>query len=217
MKLFFFTIHVQKGWQQQQQQQQHEKENKENGVTLSTSSGSSNSNNNGAAATAMPSSSSFSFGSSSSSTPPTTNTTTTTTTTTSTSPKTRVVTNAEDPEKIAKIVNEDDIELYECKAKHHKFIEKESTWKSFSAGTLRLTQSKTTKKAQLVIRNDSGKVQFNIRVSEQIKIHTAKNKVKGDILFGAVQDANVGPEKFRITVKIGDLDGLVEQLKAITG
>ena len=181
-----------------------------------------------------PSSSGSSFGTSTSSTttaaavastapkfnfsvPASTTGTSTTASTITTKPATTTMTNTEDIEKIAKVVNEDDDELYECKAKYRKFIESENNWKGFAPGTLRLTKSKTTQKAQMVIRNDSGKVQFNVRVFKGMKFVEQKAKDKGHLLFGAIQDEAVGPEKFRLTVKLDDFDGLSQSLKSISG
>lgn len=121
------------------------------------------------------------------------------------------------PDQVLKAINEDEEELYECRAKYRKKVDKE--WKSFSAGLMRLTKSKSSGASQLVIRDfNVGKVQFNIGVSKGMDFKEPQiTKGKANILFYAVQDQKKGPELFALVVKAEEAGKLHGQLKAITG
>lgn len=140
--------------------------------------------------------------------------------TSSTQPKTtNGLVELDKPEEVAKIVDADTEELYECNAKHRKYISKDEEWKMFSAGKLRVTRNISQNFYQLVIRDvNVGSVKFNIRVVKGMTIHEPiKKNRKGLLYFVAVQDAEEGPENFGLTTKEEDIDGLYEVLKKITG
>lgn len=126
------------------------------------------------------------------------------------------------PDQVLKTINEDEIELYECKAKYRKQITSttdtnKKEWKSYSAGTLRITKSKSNHTYQLVIRDlNVGKVQFNISLSQGMNFNKpVVSKGKASILFVAVQDPKKGAELFALIVKMEDKDGLYGILSSI--
>jgi hypothetical protein len=123
------------------------------------------------------------------------------------------------PDQVVKAVNEDEEELFECRAKYRKFIEEEKVWKSYSVGILRVSKSKSNGSSKLVIRDATvGKVQFNVGVAKGMMVkEPQKSKGKGNIFFVAIQDPKVGPEKFLLVVKAEDADGLYASMKSITG
>lgn len=127
-------------------------------------------------------------------------------------------TSASNSDQVIKTVNEDDEELYECRAKYRKFIDESKEWKTYSAGILRLTKSKSKGTCQIVIRDATvGKVQFNVGVAKNMVFQEPKiSKGKGSILFIATQDLKRGPEKFILVAKDVDSNGLYAKLKTIT-
>ena len=104
--------------------------------------------------------------------------------------------------------------MYQVRAKHMKFENK--TWKKFGAGILRLYRHKTTSKHRMVIRNEIGKVQFNVGVSRGMTFEKIiKDGKQGKATFAkffAVEDASKGPEAFMLQVKPDCLDKLHETL-----
>ena len=131
--------------------------------------------------------------------------------------------NEEDPTsnpddgKVDKVEQEENTEeeiLYQVRAKHMKFENK--TWKKFGAGILRLYRHKTTSKHRMVIRNEIGKVQFNVGVSKGMAFEKIiKDGKQGKATFAkffAVEDASKGPEAFMLQVKPDCLDKLHETL-----
>ena len=119
--------------------------------------------------------------------------------------------------KVDKVEQEENTEeeiLYQVRAKHMKFEDK--TWKKFGAGILRLYRHKTTSKHRMVIRNEIGKVQFNVGISKGMTFDKIiKNGKQGKATFAkfmAVEDASKGPEAFMLQVKPDCLDKLHETL-----
>lgn len=103
--------------------------------------------------------------------------------------------------------NEEDI-LYEVRAKHLKRVDNE--WKRLGGGVLRLYRHKAKKAQRIVIRNEIGKVQFNVAVSNGMEFNkVVQDSRKGRVTyvkFVAVEDALKGPEVFMLQVKPEFLD-----------
>lgn len=125
-----------------------------------------------------------------------------------------------DDGKVEKIELEDNTEeeiLHEVRAKHLKFEDKK--WKKFGAGVLRLYRHKTTSKHRMVIRNEIGKVQFNVAISKGMTFEKIiKDGKQGKATFAkffAVEDASRGPEAFMLQVKPDCLDKLHDALTRI--
>ncbi|KAL7531473.1 hypothetical protein ACHAXR_004064 [Thalassiosira sp. AJA248-18] len=125
-----------------------------------------------------------------------------------------------DDGKVEKVEQEENTEeeiLHEVRAKHIKFENKQ--WKKYGAGVLRLYRHKQTSKHRMVIRNEIGKVQFNVGVSKGMKFEKIiKDSKKGKaafVKFFAVEDASKGLENFMLQVKPGDLDKLHEILEGM--
>lgn len=122
-----------------------------------------------------------------------------------------------DDGKVDKVEQEDNTEeeiLHEVRAKHLKFEDKK--WKKFGAGVLRLYRHKTTSKHRMVIRNEIGKVQFNVAISKGMTFEKIiKDGKQGKATFAkfvAVEDASRGPEAFMLQVKPDCLDKLHDTL-----
>jgi hypothetical protein len=117
-------------------------------------------------------------------------------------------------DKVEQEENTEEVILYEVRAKHMKFEDK--TWKKFGAGILRLYRHKTTSKHRMVIRNEIGKVQFNVGISKGMTFDKIiKDGKQGKATFAkfmAVEDASKGPEAFMLQVKPDCLDKLHETL-----
>ena len=71
-------------------------------------------------------------------------------------------------EKIEQEANTQETVLLEVRAKHLK-LEKKGGWKKFGAGVLRVYKHNETSKHRVVIRNEIGKVQFNVGISKGMK------------------------------------------------
>ena len=114
---------------------------------------------------------------------------------------------------------EEDV-LFEVKARPMKMISKEEGWKKYGAGVCRLYKHKTTSKHRLVIRNEIGKVQFNVAVSAKMTFDkVTKDGKKGKtayVKFFAVVDAAEGPKPITLQVGPGDLDGFHSALVNMT-
>ncbi len=107
-----------------------------------------------------------------------------------------------------KINLEEDI-LYEVRASSFKSVD--GAWKKFTTGTLRVYGHKVTGKHRMVIRNEIGKELFNVAVAKGMKFH----KIKNNVAFGAVEDAEKGRESFMVKVKpefVDELHCLLENL-----
>lgn len=125
-----------------------------------------------------------------------------------------------DDGKVEKIEAEENTEeeiLYEVRAKHIKFVD--SSWKKYGAGVLRLYKHKATGKHRMVIRNEIGKVQFNVGVSKGMTFEKIiKNTKKGKacfVKFVAVEDVSKGLESFMLQVKPDAVDKLHETLEGM--
>lgn len=112
-------------------------------------------------------------------------------------------------------VNTQDDVLYELKkAGLQKKIGEE--WKRIS-GTMRIYRNKTNAKCKLVIRDDSGKVLFNVALSKGMGFTKNLRKTKkgsqiGQLVFMAVEDAKKGVQRFCLLVAPGSLDELHSKL-----
>ena len=84
---------------------------------------------------------------------------------------------------------------------------------------LRCYRHKISNKHRLVIRNQIGKVQFNVGVSKGMMFDkVTKDGKKGKtafVKFMAVEDASKGPEQFMLQVKPECLDSLHDILKSM--
>ena len=120
-------------------------------------------------------------------------------------------------EGVQKQINEDEEELYSCRAKHRKFVD--GQWKSYQAGLLRITKSKSRGTHQLVIRTESiGKVIFNIGIAKGMDFKEPKlGKINANILFVAIENENKGPESFMLVLSKACASDLYDKLKSITG
>ena len=88
--------------------------------------------------------------------------------------------------------NEDEEKLYEVLARLNKL--EDNAWKKECKGPLRLYRNKTTDKKRMVLRNDAGRVMFNVAISngmtfQKVSERTQKGK---DIWF--VQFFNIIPD-----------------------
>ena len=111
-------------------------------------------------------------------------------------------------------VNTEDDILHELKASLQKKIGEE--WKRIS-GTMRIYRNKTNAKCKLVIRDDSGKVLFNVALSKGMGFRKNLRKTKkggqiGQLGFMAVEDAKKGVERFALLVPPSSLDELHSKL-----
>jgi len=113
--------------------------------------------------------------------------------------------------------NSDEVVLHHVRAKHMKYQDKQ--WKKYGAGMLRCYRHKISNKHRLVIRNEIGKVQFNVGVSKGMMFDkVTKDGKKGKtafVKFMAVEDASKGPEQFMLQVKPECLDSLHDILKSM--
>lgn len=120
-------------------------------------------------------------------------------------------------EKIEQEENTDEDVLLEVRAKHVK--REEGQWKKYGAGVLRLYRHRVNSKCRMVIRNDIGKVQFNVGVSKGMKFEKViKQSKKGPaayVKFLAVEDASKGLESFMLQVKPDSLDKLHDTLEGM--
>jgi len=122
--------------------------------------------------------------------------------------------------KVEKVEQEENTEeeiLQEVRAKHIKF--ENGSWKKYGAGVLRLYRHKSNSKCRMVIRNEIGKVQFNVGVSKGMKFDKViKDTKKGKccfVKFFAVEDASKGLESFMLQVKPDCVDKLHSTLEGI--
>ncbi|EJK63710.1 hypothetical protein THAOC_15619 [Thalassiosira oceanica] len=112
-------------------------------------------------------------------------------------------------------VNTEDDILYELKKTSlQKKIGEE--WKRIS-GTMRIYRNKANAKCKLVIRDDSGKVLFNVALSQGMGFQKNLRKTKkgiqiGQLVFMAVEDAEKGVQRFSLLVAPSSLDELHSKL-----
>jgi hypothetical protein len=112
--------------------------------------------------------------------------------------------------------------LYEVRGKPMKLVGKE--WKKYGAGLCRLYRHKTTSKHRIVMRNEIGKVQFNVGVSAEMTFtKEVKNGKKGSIgfvKFIGIEDAEEGPKPIMLQVQPNNVDELhsaLEGMKKLIG
>ena len=122
-----------------------------------------------------------------------------------------------DDGKIDKIEHEENTEetvLHEVRAKHLKT--ENGAWKKYGTGVLRVYKHNQTMKHRMVIRNEIGKVQFNVAIYDGMKFDKViKDTKKGKstyVSFSAVEDSDKGLESFMIQVKAESLDKLYDAL-----
>jgi len=120
-------------------------------------------------------------------------------------------------DKVEQEENADEEVLHEVRAKHIKF--ENNAWKKYGTGVLRLYRHNVTSKHRMVIRNEIGKVQFNVGVSRGMKFEkVVKDTKRGKnafVKFYAVEDAGRGMESFMLQVKPESVDKLHETLEGM--
>ena len=92
-------------------------------------------------------------------------------------------------------------------------------WKKYGTGVLRLYRHKTTSKQRMVIRNEIGKVQFNVGISKGMTFEKIINDTKKGkatfVKFGACEDPEKGLEAFMLQVKPEAIDKLHSVLEGM--
>ena len=112
--------------------------------------------------------------------------------------------------------NKDEEILYTVRAKLVRM--KNGAWKKSSANELRLYRNLASDKKRIVMRNDAGKVMFNVSVSSGMPFKKVPQKTKkgGEtwfVSFVAVEDESEGPNKFMLNVSKDDIDKFHEELE----
>ena len=111
--------------------------------------------------------------------------------------------------------NKDEDKLYEVKVRLFRTID--NAWKGGGIGLLRLYRNNKTSTQRMVLRNDIGKVMFNVAVSKGMvfnkQVKETKKGKKCHISFGAIEDKNEGFKNFMFNVAASDLDTFYEQLQ----
>ena len=114
--------------------------------------------------------------------------------------------------------NKDEDKLYEVKARLLRMID--GGWKAGGVGLLRLYRNNKTSTQRMVLRNDIGKVMFNVAVSKGMvfnkQVQETKKGKKCYVAFGAVEDESEGLKNFMFNVAASDLDTFYEQLQKMT-
>jgi len=128
-----------------------------------------------------------------------------------------------DDGKIEKVEQEENTEeeiLTEVRAKPMKREKSSGEWKKFGSGACRLYRHKTTSKHRLVIRNQIGKVQFNVAVSNKMEFtKEIKDTKKGKLAFVkfmGVMDASEGPVVIVLQVQPEKIDEFHSQLEGLS-
>lgn len=120
-------------------------------------------------------------------------------------------------DKIEHEENADEETLHEVRAK--RMTLENNQWKKYGTGVLRLYRHKVSSKHRMVIRNEIGKVQFNVGVSKGMKFEkVVKDSKKGKVAyikFVAVEDVSKGMESFMLQVKPDCVDDLHKILNEI--
>lgn len=120
-------------------------------------------------------------------------------------------------EKVEPEENAEEETLHEVRA---KLVRSEAgQWKKYGAGILRLYRHRKTGKGRMVIRNQIGKVQFNVGVSRGMTFEkVTKSTKKGEaayVKFAAVEDASKGLEQCMLQVKPACLEKLHATLEGM--
>ncbi len=114
--------------------------------------------------------------------------------------------------------NKDEDKLYEVKVRLFRTID--NAWKGGGVGLLRLYRNNKTSTQRMVLRNDIGKVMFNVAVSEGMvfnkQVKETKKGKKCHVSFGAIEDESEGFKNFMFNVAASDLDTFYEQLQMMT-
>lgn len=114
--------------------------------------------------------------------------------------------------------NKDEDKLYEVKVRLFRTID--NAWKGGGVGLLRLYRNNKTSTQRMVLRNDIGKVMFNVAVSKGMvfnkKVKETKKGKKCHVTFGAIEDESEGFKNFMFNVAASDLDTFYDQLEMMT-
>lgn len=116
---------------------------------------------------------------------------------------------------IGKEENTDEEILYRVRAKLFRL--NNGAWKKIEPNELRLQRNVVSDKKRMVIRNEVGKVMFNVAVGKGMKFQKKSQKTKkGDqwfVSFAAVEDTNEGIKSFMLNVEKQNVDKLYEELE----
>jgi hypothetical protein len=99
--------------------------------------------------------------------------------------------------------------------------EPQTVWTSMAAGSVRIEQHNSEENChRLVLRNDLGNVQLNVKLAKGIVLSEKEQKGKSGlfkfILFTAVRDVAKGAEKFALKTSLEDYGRLFQAMKDAT-
>ena len=119
---------------------------------------------------------------------------------------------------VERMENTEEEVLYEVRAIP---LKKENTeWKKRDIGALRVYRHKVTRTHRMAVRNEYGKVHFNVAVSSGMKFEKVEKNGKGGkkvtyVRFVAVEEESKGGELFMLQVKPESLDELHNLLTSL--
>lgn len=122
---------------------------------------------------------------------------------------------------VASNENQDETELYSCRAKYLRRIAKDTDptkkeWKTCSTGVLRVYKNQKDGKVRVVLRDAVGKVRLNLPIAKGTTF--TKVPVKGGVggvQFMSMMDEEIGPELFMLRAKLEFFDMLCETLENV--
>lgn len=118
---------------------------------------------------------------------------------------------------IGKEENEDEKVLYEVRARLIKMTD--GKWTKLGVGVLRLYSNKKTEMKRMVLRNEVGKVMFNVAIGKGMKfIKSSQKTKKGEVWrvrFMAVEDEKEGAKQIMLNVKKEDVDEFHDKLEEL--
>lgn len=117
---------------------------------------------------------------------------------------------------IERAVDEDEDEVFSCRAKYLRMVDKE--WKTFEANELRLYRNKKNGTCKIVQRDDMGRVRLNLIVAKGMPVNMIPRKENArtqNIQILSVMDEEIGPEQFILRTSLDVSDGLFKNLKSL--
>lgn len=118
---------------------------------------------------------------------------------------------------VGKEENEDEKILYEVRARLIKMID--GKWNKLCVGVLRLYSNKKTEMKRMVLRNEVGKVMFNVAIGKGMQfIKSSQKTKKGEVWrvgFMAIEDEKEGAKQIMLNVKKEDVDKFHEKLEEL--
>lgn len=118
---------------------------------------------------------------------------------------------------IGKEENEDEKILHEVRARLIKMID--GKWNKLGVGVLRLYSNNKTEMKRMVLRNEVGKVMFNVAIGKGMQFKKSSQKTKkGEVWrvgFMAVEDEKEGAKQIMLNVKKEDVDEFHEKLEEL--